>query len=730
MSALLNKTDAISLLKQYWGYDQFFPIQEEAVGTILNRQDSVVILPTGGGKSLCYQIPVLMMPGTAIVVSPLVSLMKDQVDSLCGLGIPAGYLNSSLGRSEQDDVLRKLVSGYYKHLYVAPERFASSEFMDALQQCDIAYFVIDEAHCVSQWGHDFRPDYRNLSRLRERFPGIGFHAFTATATEPVRKDIANALNLQNVKLMVGDFDRPNLFYRVQRRDNLQRQIEAILARHAGEPGIIYCIRRADVDALAASLQARGLNVLPYHAGLSDETRQKNQDAFMSEQVDIVVATVAFGMGIDRSNIRFVIHTGMPKSIEHYQQEAGRAGRDRLDAECILLYSGSDVAKWLTIMGEAETEQQKLAVAKLYEMYNYCQRNVCRHRFLVEYFGQPFHAQCTQCDYCRGECQVKDDSKIIAQKILSCVARLKERFGGHQVAQVLKGSNSEKVIRFGHDQLSTFGLLKDYRSATITRWIDDLVYQGFLEKDPQYGSLKLTQPGIRLLKGDGEVALSDQQEEKRGRRQRITDADAPDLQGIDKRLLELLRGLRRNLARERNVPPYIIFSDVTLREMAAYKPRTLYGFRNIRGIGQRKLEDLCPMFLEVINDYEEAAGNLTGQVEPIEPPSRSQRRRSSKMDTMEEAFRMFADGASIEDVVYRTGRAATTVTKYACDYIAENGIAEPGEWVGPSTFERACEAFEALGTERLRPIFDYLGGDVHYDEIALCRALYKNQISQA
>ena len=416
------------VLRKYWGFDGFLPLQKEAMECVCAGRDSIVILPTGGGKSLCFQAPALTFPGLTLVVSPLLSLMKDQVDALLESGVAAARVDSSISQSERIETFKKLRAGRLKLLYVSPERLVMEGFLDLLKNTGVSSVAVDEAHCVSMWGHDFRPEYRKLSILREALPGIPIGAYTATATEHVRRDIAEQLNLNQPQIFVGKFDRPNLIYRVRRRTNSLKQVREVLDRHRGESGIVYCIRRADVDEMSQALAGRGYRVAPYHAGMTDEDRKKSQNAFIEDEVEIIVATVAFGMGIDKSNVRCVIHAGMPKSLEHYQQESGRAGRDGLEAECFLFYSGADYLTWKRILEESEPQMYEIAIEKLGQMYRYCSGVACRHRALVGYFGQDLGTvNCHACDICLGEVEGVPGAQVVAQKILSSVLRQGERW---------------------------------------------------------------------------------------------------------------------------------------------------------------------------------------------------------------------------------------------------------------------------------------------------------------
>ena len=594
-----------SVLSTYWGYSSFRPLQREAMDAILAGRDSLVVLPTGGGKSLCFQAPALVRQGAglALVVSPLISLMKDQVDTLVESGIDAACYNSALGADQKASVAAGICEGRYALLYVSPERLAgegSDAFVQRLSR--VSYIAIDEAHCISQWGHDFRPEYRQLGAMRDRFPGVSLHAFTATATARVRRDIAAQLQLRDPIELVGSFDRPNLVYRVLPRAGLKKQLQDVLARHRGSAGIVYCPSRREVDALAAWLSTTGIRALPYHAGLPDEERHRNQDAFINEDADVVVATVAFGMGIDRSDVRFVVHAGAPQSLEHYQQESGRAGRDGLEAECALIYSGADFLKW-RVMLERNGELTDARRSLLRDMERYAAGVGCRHRHLVSYFGERYAKDdCGACDYCLGELEAIPEPATIARKILSCVARVGQRFGAAHVANVLCGSESEQVNNRGHQRLSTFGLLRDASVSEVRGYIEQLTAEGLLRQtDEPYPVLALTGDGVSLMRDGGafpDLSLARQRrvvKEARGARGRPVAGVADG----DHELFERLRSVRLRLARARNVPPYVIFHDTTLRELARLKPRSLDELGGIYGIGESKAAKFGQAFIDEI-----------------------------------------------------------------------------------------------------------------------------------
>jgi len=609
---LSHDAEVYRILREVWGYDAFRPLQSAAIDCVLAGRDSLTVLPTGGGKSLCFQVPALCLEGMAVVVSPLISLMKDQVDALVACGVPAAFVNSSQSVKEKREVAERIGRGDIKLLYVAPERLLNARTIEFLQQCRVSLFAIDEAHCISNWGHDFRPEYRGLRILKQHFPKTAVHAYTATASESVRQDIVAQLGLDQPQILVGSFDRPNLIYRMWPADDRLRQVTEVIKRHAGEAGIVYCISRKEVERTTAALVAMGTRALAYHAGLDDQQRQTNQDAFLKEKCDVMVATVAFGMGIDKSNVRYVVHAGMPKSIEHYQQESGRAGRDGLESECVLIYSGGDVMTWKKIM-EGSGEGNGGALRALEAIGDLCQSPTCRHRSLVEYFGEPYERDnCGACDVCLNELELAEDPITLSQKILSCVLRLEQRFGVAHTVKVLTGANDARIRDLGHDRLSTYNLLAAEGAAAVRTWIGQLIQQGFLRREGEYAVLSVTHSGRRLLRRDGAPKLSvprpsssrsSRSERANTRSTTVSRGSADsDWSGVDRGLFEGLRKLRSTLAGEMNVPAYVVFSDNTLRELARHRPNTLEQFARIKGVGERKLQDYGEAFVAAIAEH--------------------------------------------------------------------------------------------------------------------------------
>jgi len=723
-------------LRQWWGYDSFRPVQREAMTSVLKHRDSVVVLPTGGGKSLCFQAPAMVMEGMAVVVSPLIALMKDQVDGLRGLGIAAEAINSTLTTAERRRIAAAIRSDETRILYVTPERLVNERFIRFLQERRLSFIAVDEAHCISQWGHDFRPDYRNLGRLREVFPDVGIHAYTATATPQVRTDIAAQLGLQDPAFHTGSFDRPNLCYSVQVRDNLVAQVDEVLKRHEGASGIIYCIRRKDVDGLCLTLRQRGHHPLPYHAGLDDQTRKENQEAFIREQADLMIATVAFGMGIDKPNVRFVLHTGMPKSIEHYQQESGRAGRDGLESECILLHNGSDFGLWRSMLTKGDGEGVATAMGKLGQMYDYCTQPRCRHQALAHYFGEAgLTPPCGACDVCLGEVESHHESDIITRAVLEMVQGFDQKFGITYVARVLCGEKEERTRRFGHHRMEAFGALRRYGFNTVRDWCRQLINQGFLEEVGEYRVLYPAARGLDWLAGNeaagpilnparGENGIV---QKKRAAKMTI----ARNHPAVHEALFDRLRVLRKDLAEEENVPPYVIFGDATLLALAAVRPDNLDGFSRIHGVGERKLEQYGEPFVAVIRDFAREEGlDLNQAVEDASftksPVSTKPKLSLSKIEALEMALAFFAAGKSIEAVSGEMGRAASTISGYLAELILANRIQDVSPWIDAATLERVHGAIAVHGCAKLKPLFEELEGTVDYDRIRIACAVYMFQ----
>jgi ATP-dependent DNA helicase RecQ len=602
-----SNPDILETLRRYWGYNELRPLQEQAIKAELDHRDSLVVMPTGGGKSLCYQIPAAVAKRTDIVISPLISLMKDQVDGLRECGYPAAALYSGMPPHAVHETEAQFLSGRYRLLFVAPERLLTPHFMELAEKIRIHAFAIDEAHCISHWGHDFRPEYRRLAELKKHFPKASLHAYTATATERVRLDIAQQLKLRNPELLVGTFDRPNLVYRIVPRVDARAQVLEILKRHANQAAIVYCLSRNDTESMASFLQSNKIRAGHYHAGMDPGQRRRTQEEFASEALDVVTATVAFGMGIDRSDVRCVIHAAMPKSVEHYQQETGRAGRDGLEAECVLLYSAADVLRWDSLItrnaADADSTPETIAASRqlLDHMRQICSGVHCRHRKLSEYFGQAYpKPNCEACDVCLSEVEGLADATVTAQKILSCVARVGERFGIAHLVDVLVGANTERVRRWEHEKLSTHGLMKDTDRKTLTNMFYQLIDNGLLDRtDAEYPVLRLNDASREVLKGQRTVKLLQPKIKAKVKKTRF---DEQSWKNVDEGLFETLRSLRRKLADQRGVPAYVLFNDATLRDLARLRPGSPDALLNIRGVGEKKLAGIGQPFLEAISNY--------------------------------------------------------------------------------------------------------------------------------
>jgi ATP-dependent DNA helicase RecQ len=697
------------ILQAKFGYSSFRFDQREIIDNVLAGKDTFVLMPTGGGKSLCYQIPALVLEGLTIVVSPLISLMKDQVDALKLNGIEAACLNSSVSIGEQQEIIGKIRERKLKLLYLAPERFfgKESQFIEFLKSVKVSLFAIDEAHCISSWGHDFRPEYLMLSKLRQEFKEVPVIALTATADDLTRKDILEKLALDNPHTFVSSFNRANIHYYVEPKKNSYERLISYIRARREDSGIIYVLSRKSVEELSANLRLEGFSVRPYHAGLDKKVKEENQDLFIKDKVKIIVATIAFGMGIDKSNVRYVIHMDLPKNIEGYYQETGRAGRDGLLSDALLFYSSGDLIK-LKRFAEVEgnSSQSAIMMNKLNKMAEFCELRTCRRKYLLNYFGEEFPDKCGTCDVCLSNFE-KEDGTIVAQKALSAVYRLNERFGINYVVDFLRGSKSEK-INYQHMDLKTYGAGADISKNDWVSYIKELIAAGYLkqEGDP-YPVLKLTEKSHPVLRGEQKVELV-----KITSRSEVEES-APE---YEEDLLSELKGLRTSFAEKENVPAYIIFSDATLMELSVYLPQDISELKLISGFGEMKTEKYGEYFLEVIKSYC-TKNNLPSRIEKKSPKKiRKISTGGARLkDTKLESFNLFRLGKSISEISELRKLSVITIETHLTHYISE-GELEVTELVSKEKIPAIENAIKIHGSVKLTPLKEELGNNYSFGEI--------------
>ena len=716
-SAALYRT-----LKQSFGYDSFRPLQEEIIADALAGRDVFALLPTGGGKSLCFQLPALLREGLTVVVSPLIALMKDQVDALTASGVAATFINSTLKAEESRARLRGLFNGEYRLLYAAPERLMLDGTIEMLRQWNVAQIAIDEAHCISEWGHDFRPEYRQIARLRDVFPEVPFMALTATATERVRGDIVKHLRLRDARTYVASFNRPNLAYRVLPKAKPYDQTLAFIRGRKGECGIVYCASRKATEMVAENLLADGIAARPYHAGLDEKVRSRNQDLFLRDEIHVICATIAFGMGINKPNVRFVLHYDLPKNVEGYYQETGRAGRDGLPSECLLLFSSGDVVKQTAFIDEKSGEEQRVAREQLQMMVHYAECSACRRAELLRYFGEEYgDPNCGGCDNCLAPRETFDGT-LAAQKFLSCVYRLRQAshfgVGLNHLIEVLTGGASEKMLKWGHDKVSTYGIGKEHSRTEWAALGREIIRLGYCRQSAEkFSTIELTEAGLEILRSRRAVTLTrPPAEPERGR-------DGKGRAGeiaCDEALFDVLRRLRKEIADSRDVPAYIIFSDVSLRIMAREYPATEHAFAKITGVGTTKLDEFGAQFMDAILKYlrENPRQVFADELDRFSgPPPRKTTATGSR-----ESWRMFANGQTFAQIARARGLTEQTVVKHVADAI------EAGEPFDADTHFTATEhaeleaAFAAHSDYALAPVREALGQRYDYARLHLFRAL--------
>ncbi len=696
------------LLKQYFGHDEFRPMQKDVIDHFVSGRDTVVVMPTGGGKSLCFQLPALMRGGTTIVISPLISLMKDQVDALTANGVSATMLNSSIDPEELNQRMRDARDGHYKLIYIAPERLANEYVRSWLAGMDVTALAVDEAHCISQWGHDFRPDYRNLKLFREQFPQIPIIALTASATEGVRTDIVSELALTNHEVFVSGFYRENLHITVMPKAGAIEKIIYLINKHKGESVIVYCFSRRETEDLTEILKDEGISAGTYHAGLTQEKRSEVQDAFVRDDVHVVVATIAFGMGIDKPDVRLVIHKTFPKTIEGYYQEIGRAGRDGLPSDVVMLYSAGDKMKLDYFLRQMrDTVQRDKEEKKIKEVMDYAQSRICRWQWITSYFGDVGLPACGTCDVCVGNNDTEDATEIV-QKILSTVVRTGNAFGRGHVVKVMRGSRDKNVLARGHEELTVWGIAKEYSTGDLMEYIAQLIALGLMERNTgEYETFRVSQRGANFLNNREKIQLPKLQKEITG-----SSRKSKSFANYDEEIFEALRELRKEIADERGVPAFVIFGDVSLQEMSKKLPTTKEEFTDISGVGAKKLEQYGDTFTEFISELKE---------EKIQKEKK--RKKSNMSETkryrLEATVEMLKAKDTLADMAQALSLSEGTITKYI-EEIIEEDVNIDINYLLPSkkTQKEIEEAFKKHGTDKLKPVFEHCNGKYTYDEIRL------------
>ncbi|HEV3410302.1 MAG TPA: DNA helicase RecQ, partial [Chthoniobacterales bacterium] len=711
-SESIRAVELEAALKKHFGYSAFRPLQEEIIRDALAGRDVFVLMPTGGGKSLCFQLPALLRDGLTIVVSPLISLMKDQVDALQASGAAATYLNSTLDGNEARARLRGLHQSEFRLLYIAPERLMTPSFLERLLNLNVAQIAIDEAHCISEWGHDFRPEYRELKKLRTHLPDVPMMALTATATERVRADIVRQLKLREPHCYVASFDRPNLTYRVVPKNAPYEQLLAFVRARPHESGIVYCASRKTADSLARNLNEDGIPAKPYHAGLEGPERTRHQEMFLRDDARVVTATIAFGMGINKPNVRFVVHYDLPKNLESYYQETGRAGRDGLPSECVLLFSAADVVKQTRFINEKSESEQRIAHEQLRQMVHYAETRECRRSVLLRYFGEERpNEPCNGCDNCLTPRETYDGT-VVAQKFLSCVHRVQQKsgfgFGLNHIVEILSGADTEAVRQRGHNELSTYGIGTELKRPAWQAVGRELLRLGLIEAAPgKFATLSLTTAGREALRQRTPITLTTQPdvaEKAKGTRAGAIEADEA--------LFERLRVLRRKLADERNVPAYVIFSDVSLREMARAYPTTPAEFRRIPGVGEQKLRDFAEPFVAEIKDY--LARNPRQKFADIPLPLQPRKRLN---ESEAETLRRFQSGDSIDEIARARGFVRRTICEHLALAIESGAPLKVEQFFTPEERAEIEGAYRSVGARNLTGLRDSLAGKYPFGERA-------------